>query len=272
MDNFNEWHVTNCHYGCLTDIYFTDGDTIVDGLNYKILDGYHYISRTFLLREDLELKKVYLNLVQSSGNREFLLYDFSMAVGDSIDIKNPISPFPENAGYYKVDSIVNKPLVDGNLYKHLYLSPTSSNTISSTPATWIEGIGSLSIINAPGGFPDIDGVGYLTCFFKNGELFYSNEYGTSECEPIILGNVPDYNALQQATMNTIIKDGKGTVENARDVELVDVFDLNGKKLMSINAHGIETIDLDFSSFSAGMYLVLARSKELEQKVFKVIVM
>lgn len=122
LDDYNEWQVTHCYYGCLTDAYYTDGDTIVDGMNYKILDGYHFISRTFLLREELVAKTVYLKFLQASGNEEYLLYDFSLNVGDSIETKNPISPFPTNGGYYKVDSIISSPLVDGNHYRHFYLS------------------------------------------------------------------------------------------------------------------------------------------------------
>ena len=53
LDDYNEWQVTNCYFGCLTDVYYTDGDTIADGHNYKILDGYHFISRTILLREEI---------------------------------------------------------------------------------------------------------------------------------------------------------------------------------------------------------------------------
>ena len=53
LDDYNEWQVTNCYFGCLTDVYYTDGDTITDGHHYKILDGYHFISRTILLREDI---------------------------------------------------------------------------------------------------------------------------------------------------------------------------------------------------------------------------
>ena len=43
LDDYNEWQVTNCYFGCLTDVYYTDGDTITDGHNYKILDGYHLL-------------------------------------------------------------------------------------------------------------------------------------------------------------------------------------------------------------------------------------
>ena len=57
LAQFKEWHLTNCFSGCGTDIYYTDADTVVNGLTYAILDGFHYISRTFLLREDVGEKK-----------------------------------------------------------------------------------------------------------------------------------------------------------------------------------------------------------------------
>ena len=89
-------------------------------------------------------KKVYLKTILPSGNRDYLLYDFSLEVGDSINIKNPASPFLEDAGYYKVDAITLLPLVDLNLYRQFYLSPATSNTISENDAIWVEGVGSLS--------------------------------------------------------------------------------------------------------------------------------
>lgn len=269
LDDFNEWQVTTCYSGCLTDVYFTDGDTLVDGNTYKILDGYHFISRTFLLRENIATKKVYLNLVQASGNEEFLLYDFSLAVGDSIAVKNPISPFPTDGGYFKLDSIVNRELVDGNEYKHFYLSPTPTNTISTNPAVWVEGVGSLSLINAPGGFPDINGAGLLTCSFKDGELFYSNSH--DGCESIILSNIDHRDPLEQLNLKTLIVNGQSELHHAENVASIDLFDLNGRKLGEITNNGQEHINLDFSRFTAGIYLVVANSTAQEKKVFKVIV-
>src|SRR5690606_33024812 len=123
LDNLNEWHFTTCNFGCLTDMYFTDGDTIVDGTSYKILDGYHYISRSFLIREDIASKKVYLKIVSSGFGEEFLLYDFSLSEGSTHFMKNPITPFPQDGGPFILDSIVERPLVDGAQYKHFYFSP-----------------------------------------------------------------------------------------------------------------------------------------------------
>ena len=270
LDNFNEWHLTTCYSGCLTDVYYTDSDTIVNGFNYKILDGYHFISRKFLLREDVEEKKVYLNFVEFSINEEYLLYDFSLNVGDSIDIKNPISPFPEDGGYYKVDSILYEELEDGNDYRHFYLSPTASNTISSTPAIWIEGVGSLSQINAPGGFPDVNGGGHLSCFFKNGELFYSNSHSTSECEPILDIRFPN-SSLGAITLNTVITKGECRMYHTENVNTVEVYDFYGRKIIDFKSDGQPIISIDFSNFSTGLYFILAKTADLEKKIFKVIV-
>lgn len=271
LDNLNEWHFTTCFSGCNTDVYYTDGDTIVDEKSYKILDGYHYISRTFLLREEISPKTVYLKIVESSGGNEYLLYDFSLNVGDSIDMKNPISPFLRDAGYFQVDSIINKAVANGITARHFYLSPTPSNSISDNNAVWIEGVGSLSLINAPGGFPDINQVGALSCSFKNGELFYSNLDSISGCEPVILNTGNFSTSLNNVNLNSLITDGICEMYDTKNVTAVDVFDINGKKLTSITNKGQNTLELEVSNFKAGFYFVVAASQIFEKKTFKIVV-
>ena len=270
LDNFNEWHLTSCYNGCNTDIYYTNGDTLVDNKTYKILDGFHYISRTFLIRENVETKKVYMKLATRENNPEYLLYDFALNTGDSIDIKNPITPFPSDAGFYTVDSIIPHPLEDGNYYRHFYLSPSASNTISNTPTTWVEGVGSLSLINAPGGFPDINAAGQLSCFFKNAELFYSNMDSISKCEPLIL-NIKNEEQLADLKMNTLVKNGICEMYNTQNLKSATLFDLQGKKLFAVEPKGASNYSLDFSEYASGMYLVVALSKDFTRKVFKVVI-
>ena len=151
LSHSSEWHVTYCSNGCITDIYFVNSDTIFNGKNYKVLDGYHFISKTFWLREDLLLKQVFMSFVQNTERKEVLLYDFSLNTGDSIIINNPISPLTPNMGYFHVDSTTTINLNGKNL-KMLFLS---SNNYSNKPI-WIESIGSLSLINTPGGSPDVN--------------------------------------------------------------------------------------------------------------------
>ena len=223
LDDYNEWQVTNCYFGCLTDVYYTDGDTITDGHNYKILDGYHFISRSILLREDILEKKVFLNFTQATGNTEYLLYDFSLNIDDSIDMKNPISPFLENAGYYNLDSIISRPLVNGNDYRHFYFSPSESNIVSTTNAVWIEGAGSLSLINAPSGDPDINGAGHLSCFYKNGDYFYANLDSIDSCEPTIILNINESNfPLSNIIVSTNNMLNSCHLINIENIKLIDI--------------------------------------------------
>jgi hypothetical protein len=272
LDNYNEWHITTCFFGCLTDKYYTNGDTIVDGNDYKVLDGYHYISRTFLLREELLDRKVYLNIVSPSGNNEYLLYDFSMIIGDSIDMKNPITPFPENAGYYRLDSIIPRPLADGNDYRHFYLSPSISNTISSTNAVWVEGAGSLSLINAPSGYPDINGAGHLSCSFKNSNPFYSNLDSIDSCEPLIILGLNEFNnQLSEVQVNTLVSDKYCHLTNIQNARFIDVYDLNGRRLIDHTNNGKREVSLDFSNLKSGLYIIVINTNQFQKRTFKVIV-
>ena len=189
LSNDVEWQLTNCGNGCNTDVYFTDGDTIYNGNSYSILNGYHFISKTFWLRENIQDQKVYMSFIHNNLRREVLLYDFDMQKGDSINIANPMSPFISNPGYYIVDSVVVLQLQNGLYYDHFFLS--SLNLMINESAVWIEGIGSLSLINAPGGTPNVNGTGKLSCHFNNGNLVYSQLDSITSCifsNPIITSN------------------------------------------------------------------------------------
>lgn len=268
LGNLEEWHLTSCYHGCLTDVYHTDGDTLIDGKSYKILDGYHYISRTFLLREDIQEKKVYLNLKAPGYNQEYLLYDFSLEVGDSIRMQNPITPFPEDGGFFTLDSIVTKPLVNANLYDFFYFSPSSSNTISSWNAVWVEGLGSLSMITAPGGNPDFYGVGQISCFFKENELVYTDLEVVDECASIL--SRAEVNAMDGVELFKPVNEQICYLKNATRIMKVEVYSIQGKTVLTYSNHGNEIVSLDLSTLDQGMYFVLVKGEGNEKKVFKVI--
>ena len=155
LDSYKEWHLTVCNNGgCITDIYNLNNDTIFNNTIYSVLDGYHYISGTFWLREDVQDKRVFMSYEYNNQRRECLLYDFSLEVGDTFTITNPITPFNLFPGNFLVDSIISNLLLDGQYYRFFYLSPL--NPLIVEFPIWIEGIGSLSMINAPGGSPNIN--------------------------------------------------------------------------------------------------------------------
>lgn len=270
LSNFNEWKFTTCYSGCITDTYYTNGDTIVNGKEYKVLDGFHYISRTFLLREEVDNKKVFMAIVNElSPSIEYLMYDFSMSLGDSIDLSNPISPFPTKAGYFQLDSIVSRMLADGENYRHFYLSPTVSNSFSQKPATWVEGVGSLSMINAPAGFPDINDVGHLSCFFRETELVYSKLDSVETCEASFYGPT-SIDDLDFDSGSISLRNGSLLCNGFPQNGIISLIDLSGRVIESDQVVNNQ-LEVNISNLSAGLYFVAYQFNGLYQKTYKVII-
>ncbi len=178
----NSWHAVSCLNGCFVDSYGTAGDTTINGLDYKILDGHHYIQGNFLIREDVQERKVYMKIL--GGHvllDEYLIYDFSLNDGDSVHVYNPISPLPEDGGIYVVDSILTQPLENGP-HRFFFLHAVNPATSGSNSSIWVEGVGSLSLINSPGQAPSEED--HLGCAFKNGILQYADTDSIEGCSQL----------------------------------------------------------------------------------------
>lgn len=178
----NEWRVVACFNGCVTSAYFTSGETTVDGQTYRVLDGYHYINGNMLIREDVQERKVYLK--QTFGHSllsEFILYDFSLEDGDTVNVYNPLSPLPEDGGQFVLDSIVLKPL-ETMEHRLFYLHAVDPQASQSERTVWIEGIGSLSLINSPGEGPTE--TEHLVCAMKDDVLLYADLDSIYSCGPL----------------------------------------------------------------------------------------
>ncbi len=265
----NQWHFTTCYLGdCTRDVYYTVGEEEVNGSTYKRLYGYHYISGTFLLKEDVSEQQVFLLTIIDGVQRENLLYDFSMEIGDEIEMHNPFTPFPTNGGMYTLTSIESLPLVDGNDYKHYYLSPSPGNTVSSWDAVWVEGVGSLSILTAPGGNPNFDEVGELSCSFKDGVSFYSNLERLNDCEFRL--NISDNETMNNVKF--ISEEGRLKIENVTEISEVDLYSIEGKLVRSIeNISNENIVNLNTSNLDRGIYVIILKSHVGETLSHKVVV-
>lgn len=253
LDNQNEWHIGYCNNdGCLLDKYYTDGDTIALGYQYKILDGYHYISRKFLLREDVPEKKVYLNFAYNGMGEDVLLYDFSLEEGDSIRMLNPISPFPEDFGYFKLDSIRSKPRLENQTAKFYYFSAVESNNegFGYLPV-WVEGVGSLSLINAPGGDPNYFGVGHLTCFWKNTDLYFHDNQMGIDCESILKNN----EAAISNVKFIVDRQRIGHLINSEKIQKAEIYDMSGRLIKSIKITGATQYEVRLNELKKGVYFI-----------------
>lgn len=167
-------------------IYSTQGDTVISGNTYKILIESDYLgsSQTCTygyIREDTSARKIFF--IDNIFTPEELLYDFSMQVGDSINLSFYQGFGIYTSGIFTLDSIttINIPAGMRNLY-HLY----NHSQPFSPPLQWIEGVGHPGHIiytkscNSWGGFfsfscfdqVDRNFCQMLTCFEHTGTKVY----------------------------------------------------------------------------------------------------
>ena len=208
LNSYAEWYVTNCNSGCATDKYYTIGDTLIGSYHYKFLDLFHY-NKNFVIREDTAGRKIYLKLLADPPPaKDYLLYDFSLGVNDTISITNPGSPYPKYPGEFIVDSIKSKPLININ-HRFFYLHSLDTVSSATKNTIWIEGIGSLCLINTPGAMPQINGAGQLSCFFKSGIHEYANLDSIADCITIYplgiseITNKTKYTISQNTDLKTL---------------------------------------------------------------------
>lgn len=174
-----EWNLLQCPTNCRTDFYWAFEDTVLGGTTYKVLDGFHFV-KTVVMREDTVKQQVFLKQIGFSPlSPEVLTYDFSLQTGDSIDIKNVQAPINFNSGLFWVDSVKRIDYM-GTKRKTLYLSNKDTTDLPLNRAIWVEGIGSLSIINTPGSEPDVTGIGAISCVYKDGELIFRNNHNVED--------------------------------------------------------------------------------------------
>jgi len=254
LDHESEWHLTSCSSTCINDVYYTNGDTTYNGYQYKILNGYHYISRTFWLREDVSEKHIFLSYDNGKSRIEVLLYDFSLQIGDTILLSNPITPFPSNGGFYKLDSIVSHNLLDNKSHKFFYLSPTDSNQSSDELPVWIEGIGGLTLINGPGGTPDINRVGKISCYFNDGFLSYSQLDSLDRCTVKYVTGLKEIqrhsNSIYPTIFESILR-----LEDVSEVSEVVIYSLRGEEVYRRKLNHQSYENLELSHLEKGFYVI-----------------
>ncbi|MEZ4916604.1 MAG: T9SS type A sorting domain-containing protein [Chitinophagales bacterium] len=150
-------------------LYKTNGDTIINGLNYTKISTNTKIDYCYLREQG---KKVYCRYDESiyGDSTEFLLYDFSLDAGDTMFYSGPpnYSYNIEHGEVYGKDSI----LINGRYHNRMYVNGWAG-------FEFIEGIGSTSglMYNE---IPWVDNGGELYCFSKNDTVFKTDGTGGFE--------------------------------------------------------------------------------------------
>ncbi len=157
-----------------TDVYKIEGDTLVDGVSYKVM----YTTRNEnltgwsvcgVIRETEDKQVLYR---RDGASYDEILYDFSMEVGDTIIMSGN--------GFYPNWMFVietNEILVNGEPRQQIVLEyPWGEQEV------WIEGIGSLYGIIDSGSLFLTGGSTNLLCYYEGGDLIWQNTNpGYDEC-------------------------------------------------------------------------------------------
>lgn len=290
---------TNCFYGQFlfanSMIYYTQGDTMMNGNSYKILmqHDYFFVANTCLhgyLREDTAARKIFF--VDNIFSPEELLYDFSMQPGDSMSINfYQMGGYYVN-GYYKLDSIgtINIPAGARNIF---YLNNHSQPF--SPVMEWIESVGHPGHIvysrscNSFGGFfsftcfdkIDRSFCQLLTCFeHSNSKVYFDS---CSHSNALVNGCVQYedscnyWNICSSIAEIELVKSFSVSPNPAKDVITLTIEtnkkteadfilrDITGKEIMISKKNkilsGNKNFKLDISHIENGIYIIECRMKE-----------
>jgi hypothetical protein len=243
LDNIwcNQWNIISHGYrpnqplyGAYTMIYQMEGDTIINQQTYtKLVFSYTDYSTTekwyagaLRFTED---KKVHIYY----DNTEYLLYDFDVQVGDTLEIFAGIDYYNFHKTYPHIVTSVNT-LDDGRLQVLLdaIVRDEYANEEEKFSKTWIEGIGSVDGIIHNNAIVGVGGNGKtaLLCAYHNDECRYTTDNPAYVPLGCIYNEGDDINAVEDICVSApsvqkIIKDGQlfilrdGKVYNAMGVEV-----------------------------------------------------
>lgn len=176
-DSNASWNITYsqyyCAFGDAIEQYsiIISGDTIINNETYQKLstpyvnfynsgtcNQWHFPGYNGAIRQDIPNKKVYY--IPPMSSIEYLLYDFNMDVGDSV--QGYIASYIELDTVLSIDSV----LVGNNFRKRWYINDWYE-------IYYIEGIGSTYglLENSPGYSTDADGYS-IDCFMQNELTLY----------------------------------------------------------------------------------------------------
>jgi len=261
---------TNAYFSVSWMKFHFQGDTIIEDLKYKkvymqMRDSIADINKAYYfaaIREDTVAEKVYCYKEDYYyGAREYLLYDFSVNVGDVVSFYS----------FWGFSLIIKEQIVisiDSIMINNQYRRRINFEHERSGLESWIEGIGSTHGLFFAGSFDEIDGMDWtlLLCVHIDGELIYQH--------PDILNNncyIREYGVGIIENKNEIIKiyptfaDNALYIETDRDIEDFEY------KIMNIQCQimnsGIFTSNtINISNLDKGLYLIMIADNKSKKNI------
>ena len=260
-DPSNVWNVDyHSTSGVQRAILRFDGDTVIDGLQYRILrvpaffNGRVPVLSVILLRE--EGAKTFYRSAEYEGER--LLYDFDLVAGDTL--KRPTQP--QQGCITVVDSVFSYRPPAGTLLRGQYITESSPGEGSYTDIL-IEGIGSLQ---GPTGYREcrifiLDTYQELVCFAQ-GDTRYYPARGAAACQT---------SSLSDATISSDLTIWPSFASDRLWVASTDFQPITYEILTVVGACVVRAVlpqgePLTVSALASGQYLIVFHDREGRQVV------
>lgn len=259
----NTWNVKATGFpGFLgTESYMIDGDSTQNGFDYKIIwmtmDSVDASwSYQGLLREDSNI--VYF---VPPGGTEGILYNFNLEVGDTAWVKNMFCGNEE--------IMLTIASIDTVEYFNVERKRWELESEHSNNDYWIEGIGSnLGPLHTMYIMCIVCPTWDLLCFHSAGNQYYQM-YGTDVC---YLNNVGIGEENMESGLQIFpnpVRDKFAVRSLQFVVELVEIYDLSGKKHLEKHFHGGEkNVEIELNGLPAGMYVcrIVAGGRSVVRKL------
>ena len=229
----------------------TNGDTIINGKQYTIITRLNYPG--CFIRENNGL--VYCKYSNNSpfDTSEFLLYNFNLQLGDTMQIAMIGYELMFTTGHVEyIDSI----LIGSTYHKKIGISGWHH-------IDFIEGVGSLQGLLYPE-IPWVDWMSDLTCFSRNDTIFSLTGGGTT-----YTGNCWQFVDVREPETNKLIVSPNPTNDFLRiigpTIIKAELFTMNGQKILETTLQNINIVDC-----KRGIYLLKVYSTDRTVENFKIV--
>lgn len=250
-----------------------NSDTIISGKTYsQIEEVIHNEPYLGGIRNDTAGRKVYF--IEKGKTKEYLMYDFSLSVGDTAKSVFVLNGSISDTANYVVTNLTA--IWDGTKFRKGIVGRYFKGTfVSYRTVVWIEGIGSQTgLLPYPYLFvcPDQD----LICFQTDTALYNEDFYHADTLKKTTsLSTCADYLAFYTLSMEEVTAQKDGIVifpnpsynhsavvaiPDAKDVQSIIVTDVQGRILQQQNYYSQPSIHLDLNNLNSGMYIVQIQQK------------
>ncbi len=259
LSNVNKWSLFYSFESAWTTQYQTIGDTLLFGKTYRQvyygIGGLNMQKSYFLIREDTVNRKIYIvpRISLLYDTTEYLVYDFSKGVGDTITVFQPYYAFKDasSAFSFVIDSISFLPNITN--YPVFYLSNVIPNTYPYY-LVWVEGIGSMAGIENNCSMWNYAEINSLICAYQDTvqTLYYIPQMQQAHNCDIGWINIETEN-INMVKINPNPTFDKITITGIKKALTLKLFTSCGIKIKDFI---IENNEVNLTELKAGIYIVM----------------